>query len=697
MAAMGANGLAMAEDNTLPTIVVQAEPARSGKTNVSGLPNTPEWKAPLQATSYSEDALKTAGVNTLSDLAKLDASVSGAYNTTGYWDDMSIRGFLLEGAYSYRREGLPYHAETRTPLENKANVEVFKGTSGMQAGISAPGGLANLVVKRPDSRVRSAELAWTSARSIKAAADVSERLGDAQQFGVRVNAVTERLNPEIRDTKGERYLLALATDWKLSAQTHLEAEIEKSRYSQPSVPGFSMLGSRLPAASEIDPRVNLNNQPWSLPVVFDGHVGSVRLTQDLANDWQWVSSYGFQRLKTQDRTAFPLGCISESSGSSFCSNGTFDMYDYRSEKELREVRSLDTHLRGQTKIAGIHNEFTVGLLRSLYDLSGETGAYNLLPGVTGSIDGRTVIPAGDPTPGWGVVPIRREQRTEIYANNSIQWHPDWTSWLGLRHTQITRESGKSDGSEPYDPLNQSFTTPWIATGYQFMPQQQVYASFGQGIETLNAPYPYGGTHTNSGQAMPAKRSKQFELGVKGHCSHTNWGVNLFRTERPEGGVVANTYVIDGESVHTGIESQFRTQMGRWNFDTSVMYLQAERRGSANAAINGKAPTNVPKHAIKLSAGYRFESAPGLSAHAMLINEGRRNVLPNNSVQAPAWTQIDVGMRYKQKWQQQVVTWQGGIQNLTNNKAWRSTPYQFSHVYLLPLQPITFTASATVDF
>lgn len=692
MAAMGANGLAMAEENTLPTIVVQAEPARSGKTNVSGLPNTPEWKAPLQATSYSEDALKTAGVNTLSDLAKLDASVSGAYNTTGYWDDMSIRGFLLEGAYSYRREGLPYHAETRTPLENKANLEVFKGTSGMQAGISAPGGLANLVVKRPDSRVRSAELAWTSARSIKAAADVGERLGDAQQFGVRVNAVTERLNPEIRDTKGERYLLALATDWKLSSNTHVEAEVEKSRYSQPSVPGFSMLGDRLPDASNINTRVNLNNQPWTLPVVFDGHVGSVRLTQDLANDWQWVSSYGFQRLKTQDRTAFPYGCGAENNYSAYCSDGTFDMYDYRSEKELREVRSLDTHLRGQAKVAGIQNEFTVGFLRSLYNLSGETGPYNYVG--AGSIDGRTIIASGNALPTYGV-PTRQEQRSEIYANNSIQWNPEWTTWLGVRHTQLKRASGKSDGSEVYTPLDQSFSTPWLATGYQFLPEQQVYASYGQGIETLNVPQ-LG--YSNSGQAMPAKRSKQFELGVKGHCSHTNWGVNLFRTERPEGNAPdATTYVIDGESVHTGIESQFRTQMGRWSFDTSVMLLQAERRGSANAAINGKAPTNVPKHAIKLSAGYRFESAPGLSAHAMLINEGRRNVLPDNSVEAPSWTQIDVGVRFKQKGPQQAVTWQGGIQNLTNNKAWRSTPYQFGHVYLLPMQPITLTASVLIDF
>ncbi|MBP8191248.1 MAG: TonB-dependent receptor, partial [Aquabacterium sp.] len=94
---------------------------------------------------------------------------------------------------------------------------------------------------------------------------------------------------------------------------------------------------------------------------------------------------------------------------------------------------------------------------------------------------------------------------------------------------------------------------------------------------------------------------------------------------------------------------------------------------------------------------RVAAVPGLSAQAALINEGRRMVTPDNTVQVPAWTQLDVGVRYTQRLNNQALVWQAGVQNLTDARAWRSTPYQFQHVYLLPLAPRTFTASVLVDF
>ncbi|HET8872028.1 MAG TPA: TonB-dependent siderophore receptor, partial [Aquabacterium sp.] len=81
----------------------------------------------------------------------------------------------------------------------------------------------------------------------------------------------------------------------------------------------------------------------------------------------------------------------------------------------------------------------------------------------------------------------------------------------------------------------------------------------------------------------------------------------------------------------------------------------------------------------------------------VIHEGRRMVTPDNTVHVPAWTQLDVGVRYVQRLSKQAITWQAGVQNLTDNRAWRSTPYEFDHVYLLPLAPRTLTASVIVDF
>ncbi len=690
--------LAADEPAALPTITVKAEANKSGQTNIAGFGNTPAWQVPAQTVSLSERAMQDAGIHSVSDLAKVDGSVSGGYNTTGYWDDMTVRGFLLEGAYSYRREGLPYNAETRTPMENKSNLELFKGTSGIQAGVSAPGGLVNLLVKRPEGRIRSAELAWTSANSVKVATDLSDRFGATQAFGLRINAAHEHLSPEVRNTKGQRHLLALAADWRLSPQTLIEAEVEQSRASQPSVPGFSMLGNVLPDAKSVDPRINLNSQPWSLPVVFAGQVGTLRLTQELKNDWKWQTTYGFQRLKTQDRTAFPSGCGAASDYTRYCSDGTFDVYDYRSEGELREVQSLDSHVDGTFKLAGITHKTQLGWMRSLQDTLAKTAAYNWLP-TSGTVDGTTVIANGDTTPAWPM-PNRHERTTEFYAKDAIQWHQDWTSWFGLRHTRLNREAILSDGTQPAK-LKQSFTTPSVATGYQFLPEQQVYASWGEGVQTMNVPFPLPipgwVPYDNSGQPLPVQRTRQLEIGLKGHCSQTQWGVNYFRSDKPEGKLFGNVYTVDGDSLHQGLEGQFRSTLGAWTVDASAMWLKAERRHSADSSVNGNQPTNVPVHTIKLGTSYRIAAVPGLSAQAALINEGRRMVTPDNTVQVPSWTQLDVGVRYTQRLANQALVWQAGVQNLTDARAWRSTPYQFQHVYLLPLAPRTLTASVLVDF
>ena len=75
--------------------------------------------------------------------------LSDAYNAVGYAEQFSIRGFKLDNASSYRKDGLAISADAQIPLENKERLEVLKGLSGLQAGVAAPGGIVNYVTKRP--------------------------------------------------------------------------------------------------------------------------------------------------------------------------------------------------------------------------------------------------------------------------------------------------------------------------------------------------------------------------------------------------------------------------------------------------------------------------------------------------------------------------------------------------------------------
>jgi iron complex outermembrane receptor protein len=45
--------------------------------------------------------------------------------------------------------GLPVSNFAPLALENKERIEVLKGVSGLQSGVSAPGGLVNFVTKTP--------------------------------------------------------------------------------------------------------------------------------------------------------------------------------------------------------------------------------------------------------------------------------------------------------------------------------------------------------------------------------------------------------------------------------------------------------------------------------------------------------------------------------------------------------------------
>ena len=90
---------------------------------VSGFGDVPLKDLPLSATVVGQSELLAVGARRLADIAQFDASISDAYNSPGYWDFLTVRGFVIDNRFNYRREGLPISAETSIPLENKERIE----------------------------------------------------------------------------------------------------------------------------------------------------------------------------------------------------------------------------------------------------------------------------------------------------------------------------------------------------------------------------------------------------------------------------------------------------------------------------------------------------------------------------------------------------------------------------------------------
>lgn len=679
---------------------VAAPRARDAKAAIAGFGNTPAWKAPAQAASYSKDTLRAAQVRQLSDLTALDASLSDAYNAPGYWSILALRGFELDLTQNYLREGLPISAETALPLDNKSGVEVFKGTSGIQSGISAPGGLINLLVKRPVGSVRSAELSWSSRNSVLGAVDLSERLGAEQSVGVRLNAAHETLRPNQHPSDGQRHLVALAADWRIQPGTLLEVEVEHSRTQQNSTPGHSLHASQLPDADDIDPDLNLNGQAWTRPTVMEGSTGSIRLSQALGSQWTAVGSYGEQHLRADDRAAFPFGCSAESVYDRYCSDGTYDVYNYQSDNEVRITRALDVSVSGPWQTGSVKHDLTLGLARNTQRIDVPTAIFDYKG--SGDSDGNMVfdftVPIRDSQN------LRRQTATALYLRDAITLAPGWTAWAGLRTTRLERRQSLSDGSVPEARLSDTMTTPWLALGHEFAPRQQVYISWGEGVENLLAPLKSTeSNYLNAGDYLPAVKSRQTEIGYKAQIDQLYLGLNWFRINRPQGAYVTNgigetRYQLDGRAVHQGIEGEARSTVGAWTWSAAAMVLDAKRKGSANTSINGRRPTNVPSHTLKLGAQWRAAGEQRLTLGGALVHEGSREVDIPNTLDLPGWTRLDASASLVQRTQGgSAVTWLLGIKNVLDTRAWRESPYKFGHIYLSPLASRTATLTVSFDF
>ena len=682
-----------------PVTISGRSPPTAG---VAGFGDVPLSNAPLQASVYSAEQLQDAGVQRLSDLTRIDPALSDAYNSEGYIDYLTVRGFVLDNRFNFRRDGLPINAETSIPLDNKARIEILKGTSGIQAGTSSPGGLVNYIVKRPlDTPLSSALLEWRQTGSVLGAVDLSQRFGTDGAFGVRLNAAAEHLDPRLRDARGNRQLFALAGDWRLGSGTVIEAEVERSHRSQPSQPAFSLLGDGVPAP--VDPLINLNNQPWSQPVVFDGTTASLRIQQRLGADWKVIAHAATQRLRTDDRLAFPFGCFAPDPlpdgtyyADRYCPDGSFDLYDYRSENERRRIDALDVALHGRFTTGALGHSLSTGVLRSIVRNRVQAYAYNFAG--TGNVDGPAVTPSAPDATTQGT--NRDERTTELYLRDAIALTKRLTTWIGLRHSRLDRQSVSTDGTAA-TAYRQSLTTPWVAAGFALTTDHLLYASWGQGVESEVAPnLP---RYTNAGQPLPALKSRQVELGLKGASDMLSWSVAAFDIVRPLFVDVGTcdvdascTHVRDGQARHRGLEATAQVQQGSWTLDGGAQWLRARLEDSQDPALNGLRPTNVPALAVKTQAAYKVASIPGLRLHGGGVYEGPRMVLPDNSISIPGYARFDVGLRYERQVGGNAWTLRAGIDNLFDRRAWKESPFQFSHAYLYPLAARTMRVSLQVD-
>lgn len=683
-----------ASGQVMPEVIVSATKTRANTASVAGFGNAPLLDTPASVSVLTAQQMLDLQIRSTTDAAKFDASLSDSYNAVGYAEQFSIRGFKLDNASSYRKDGMAIPGDTQIPLENKERLEVLKGLSGLQAGVSAPGGIVNYVTKRPtDTPVRTVVLEARERGTLYGAVDVGGRFED-ERFGYRVNVAGERLRSYIKGADGNRKFVSAAFDWRLSPQALLQIDADYQRKSQLTAPGFQLLNNTtLPV---VDPDTMLNDQPWARPVETTTSNIGARFEYKFSPDWSTTVSANQHHFKRDDYTAFPYGCGSQNLYPGYCGNGDYDVYNYISLGEKKSPLTVQALVQGRFATGTLAHEFTGGASfyknsekwgDYLYDYSGVSNIY------------RPVVVAPAPGTSGPVSERRHGNERSLFAQDIVSLNAQLKLHAGARYVQVRRVQyvGFNDANVllPDAQTRVGFWLPNVALVYSLRPNVSLYTSYAQGLEHGGvAPIQTG----NEGQALTPSKSKQVEVGIKADIrENLSATVALFEIRKGlEYTDAGNVFVRNGEAQNRGLEMALNGRATRdLTVGVSATALNTKQSDTGLASLDGKRVTNVAAFKSSVYADYAVPQVEGLKLNANWQYSGKKAFDPENQVFVPSYHVLNLGASYATRIAGVSTTLRASVDNALDKFYWRDVTQDLGG-YLMPGASRTFRVSAQFD-
>lgn len=664
----------------LPGVTVSAERTGSFKSNsvqVGTFRDLLPLDVPQTSNVVTREVLDAQAATTLFGALRNTAGVTRSQLSGSTYDNIAIRGILVENRGNYRLNGsLPIINLIDIPLENKERVEVLKGASSLYYGFVPPSGIVNLVTKRAGNEpVTSIGLSANQHGAATVHADISRRFGEQQQFGARINLVEGREDIGVERYSGNRQLVAAALDWKASRDLGFKLDLEHYRKDvseQAAIALLPAVGGRVILPSIPDAKTNFAGE-WQK---YDAKATNILFRTDYRLNDNWSMLFEAGHAKTErDRNFSLLQNYNLATG-----QGTLRIFFNRGQ--AFENTNYRTELTGVFAGAWMSHEVTFGYTGNRREQNGQSnGAVNVPQNLYAPVDigirSPSIATVGAPSSikdrGW-------------YLSDRISLGEQWQIMAGVRGSDY--ESTTTTSRFRADEIN-----PALALMYKPMRNVSVYASYLEGVEESGqAP----ANRANAGELLAPAVAKQKEVGVKAEVAQ---GILLqaayFDIERPSTAVDAsNRFVLNGLAEYKGVELAASGEVTKQlALIGSLLFLDGEQRNAANAATFGKTPENMPKRTASLFAEYRLAGLPGLALSSGLFYVGERPVNNENQTFIGGYTTMSVGARYVTKVAGKRTTFQAVLDNATDKNYWSTAGNGFVGVGA----PRALKVAARMDF
>lgn len=643
---------------------------------------------PLTTNVVTREVLDAQATNTIFGALRNTAGVTRSQLNGSTYDNISIRGILVENRGNYRLNGsLPIINLIDIPLENKERVEVLKGASSLYYGFVPPSGIVNMVTKRAGpEEVKSLTFSANEFGAMAAHVDYGKRFGERQEFGARINIVGGKEDIGIDNFSGHRALEAAALDWRATDNLSFKLDIEHYRkdVSEQAAIALPTAGGRA-FVPKTPPAERNHAGEWQK---YDAEATNVLFRTDYAINDNWSFLFEAGRAKTERDRRFSQFKFSN------LTTGAGNLQISFTEGQEFTNDNVRTEFFGRVPMGdNITNELSIGFTANKRNSDAPT--FNSVSVAQNYYDPVEIAKVGTTSAGYSDVTIYDRG---FYVFDRILIGDRWQAMIGARagnyDSQSTVYRSATNTTTRSDFSASGEISPSVSVLYKLMPRLSVYASYVESLEETEQP---GITNANFGSTLDPADSEQHEIGLKAEVlQNLLLQVAYFDIERATAyeNDTTNILSLNGLARYRGLEFTATGELSQnWSIAASALLMDAEQLNRDNSATYGKVPENTPEKTASLFAEYKVPMLPGLALSGGMFYVGERAVNDNNDDFIGGYTTYTAGARYLTKVGGEKTTFQLVVDNLTDKNYWSTAGNGFIGVGASR----TLKASVKIDF